>query len=28
VRHGDHVLIDAAKSGLIFTVDEPAHVAH
>jgi ATP-dependent Clp protease ATP-binding subunit ClpB len=25
VRHGDHVLIDAGKSGLTFTVAEPAH---
>jgi ATP-dependent Clp protease ATP-binding subunit ClpB len=25
VRHGDHVLIDAAKSGLTFNVTEPAH---
>jgi ATP-dependent Clp protease ATP-binding subunit ClpB len=25
VRHGDHVLIDAAKSGLTFTVAEPTH---
>ena len=25
VRHGDHVLIDAAKSGLTFNVAEPAH---
>jgi ATP-dependent Clp protease ATP-binding subunit ClpB len=27
VRHGDHVLIDAAKSGLTFNVTEPAHAA-
>jgi ATP-dependent Clp protease ATP-binding subunit ClpB len=25
VRHNDHVLVDAAKSGLTFTVAEPAH---
>jgi len=25
VRHGDHVLIDASKSGLTFRVGEPAH---
>jgi ATP-dependent Clp protease ATP-binding subunit ClpB len=28
VRHGDTVLIDATKSGLTFTVAEPAHAAH
>jgi len=28
VRHGDHVLIDATKSGLTFNVAEPAHAAH
>jgi ATP-dependent Clp protease ATP-binding subunit ClpB len=28
VRHGDHVLIDAAKSGLTFTVAEAAPAAH
>ena len=27
VRHNDHVLVDAAKSGLTFTVAEPAHAA-
>jgi ATP-dependent Clp protease ATP-binding subunit ClpB len=27
VRHGDHVLIDATKSGLTFNVAEPAHTA-
>jgi ATP-dependent Clp protease ATP-binding subunit ClpB len=27
VRHGDHVLIDAAKSGLTFTVAAPAHAS-
>jgi ATP-dependent Clp protease ATP-binding subunit ClpB len=27
VRHGDHVLIDSAKSGLTFNVAEPAHAA-
>jgi ATP-dependent Clp protease ATP-binding subunit ClpB len=27
VRHGDHVLIDSAKSGLTFNVAEPARAA-
>ena len=27
VRHGDHVLIDASKTGLTFNVTEPAHTA-
>jgi ATP-dependent Clp protease ATP-binding subunit ClpB len=27
VRHGDHVTVDASKSGLTFTVAEPAHAA-
>jgi ATP-dependent Clp protease ATP-binding subunit ClpB len=27
VRHGDHVVVDAAKSGLTFNVAEPAHAA-
>jgi ATP-dependent Clp protease ATP-binding subunit ClpB len=25
VRHGDHVVVDANKSGLTFAVGEPAH---
>ncbi|MGA1983062.1 MAG: ATP-dependent chaperone ClpB [Acidobacteriaceae bacterium] len=27
VRHGDHVVVDATKSGLTFNVAEPAHAA-
>jgi ATP-dependent Clp protease ATP-binding subunit ClpB len=27
VRHGDHVIVDAGKSGLTFNVGEPAHAA-
>jgi len=27
VRHGDHVVVDAGKSGLAFAVAEPAHAA-
>ena len=27
VRHGDHVVVDASKSGLTFNVTEPAHAA-
>jgi ATP-dependent Clp protease ATP-binding subunit ClpB len=27
VRHGDHVVVDAAKQGLTFAVGEPAHAA-
>jgi len=27
VRHNDHVVVDATKSGLTFTVNQPAHVS-